>query len=305
MRILVSGASGLIGTALVERLRQSPHSAEPPQILRLVRRPPRAADEVFWDPAAGQLDPAALEGVEAAVHLAGENLAAGRWNAERKARIRESRVEGTRLLSRTLAQLSPLPRVLLSASAIGFYGDRGEEELHEGSAPGSGFLAEVCRAWETATEPAAAAGIRVATARFGVVLAQQGGALAQMLTPFRWGLGGPMGSGRQYVSWITLDDAVRAILFLLELEGVQGPVNVVAPEPVTNREMAKALGRALHRPAILPLPAFVLRLLFGELADEGLLASARVYPRRLTAAGFEFHDPAIGETMGRLVREAK
>jgi len=302
MRVLVSGASGLVGSALVRRLSEPGAAPEPAQVLRLVRRPPRPqAGEIAWDPQAGQLSPEALEGLDAVVHLAGENIGAGRWTADKKARIRASRVEGTSLFARALARLARPPRVLVCASAVGWYGDRGEEELDEASPPGTGFLAGVCREWEAATEPAASAGVRVVLARFGVILARHGGALGRMLPLFRWGLGGRLGSGRQYMSWIALDDAVRAIQFLLDSDALRGPVNVVAPRPVTNREFTAALGRVLRRPALCAAPAFMLRLALGEMADQMLLAGARAVPRRLAEQGFVFDHPELESALARLL----
>jgi uncharacterized protein (TIGR01777 family) len=299
MRVLISGASGLIGSALVQRLTgtdDEPGRHAPALIVRLVRSEPRPdtseisrESEIFWDPSTGELDPPALEGFDAVVHLAGENIARGRWTAEKRARIRDSRVRGTRLLCGALAETARRPKVLVSASAVGYYGDRGDEDLDETSPAGSGFLADVCREWEAATEPAAAAGIRVVCVRLGVVLARHGGALARMLPIFRFGLGGRLGSGRQYMSWIVLRDAVEAICHAIAVETLSGPVNLVAPNPVTNRQFTKALGRALHRPTLFPAPAFMLRLALGEMADALLLASARVLPRRLLATGFRFH----------------
>lgn len=302
MKIVVSGASGLIGSAVVERLSRASEGG-PHQIARLVRRPGAGSGaEIPWSPAEHRLDPAALEGVDAVIHLAGESVASGRWTAEKKARIHDSRVQGTRLLCQTLARLSRPPRVLLSASAIGYYGDRSDEELDETSSPGSGFLAQVCRDWEAATGPATEAGIRTVRMRLGVVLSRRGGALAQMLPLFRLGLGGRLGHGRQYISWITLEDAVEAIVFLLTAM-IDGPVNLVAPEPITNQRSTQALGQAVHRPALLPAPAFVLRLALGEVADEMLLSSTRALPRRLAESGFQFGDRTIEAALNRVLNE--
>jgi len=288
MRILLSGASGLIGSALAKRLDASS------EVVRLVRRDPlSAASEIRWDPAAGRIEPKQLEGFDAVVHLAGENIGAGRWTAAKKARVRSSRVEGTLLLAKTLAGLNQPPKVLVSASAVGYYGDRGDEKLDESSGPGTGFLAEVCRAWEEAAMTAAEAGIRVVLARFGVVLSPEGGALARLLPLFRFGLGGRLGSGRQYMSWIALEDAVGAIAFALENDSLRGPVNVTSPQPVTNRQFTQTLGRVVRRPTLLHAPAIALRAVLGEMADEMLLASVRVYPRRLLEAGFSFSKPAL------------
>jgi uncharacterized protein (TIGR01777 family) len=288
MRVLLSGASGLIGSALARRLAASS------EVVRLVRRDPlSAAKEIRWDPAAGRIEPKQLEGFDAVVHLAGENIGAGRWTAAKKARIRSSRVEGTSLLAKTLAGLNQPPKVLVSASAVGYYGDRGEEKLDESSGPGTGFLAEVCRAWEEAAMTAAEADVRVVLARFGVVLSPEGGALARLLPLFRFGLGGRLGSGRQYMSWIALEDAVGAIAFALENDSLRGPVNVSSPQPVTNREFTQTLGRVLRRPTLLHAPSIALRAVLGEMADEMLLASVRVYPRRLLEAGFSFSKPDL------------
>ena len=291
MRIVVTGASGFIGQALVPRLRQENH-----QVLRLVRRPPTEKDEVYWDAATAHWDADQLDGIDGVVHLAGENLASGRWNSQRMARIRESRTDPTFFLSRSLAALPQLPKVLISASAVGYYGHRGAESLTEASAPGQGFLAELCQVWEDSTAPARVAGIRVVAARFGIVLGP-GGALAKMLLPFKLGLGGRIGPGNQYMSWVSREDAVRAILHLLRDDSLEGPVNVVAPGAVTNREFTKALGAALSRPTVLPLPAALARLAFGPMADELLLASTRVQPVRLQEAGFEFRHPDIETAM--------
>jgi hypothetical protein len=289
--VAVSGASGLLGSALLPALRAAGWIPRP-----LVRRA-AAADEVQWDPAVGTLDLKALEGVTAAVHLAGESIAAGRWTAEAKRRIRESRIQGTRLLAESLARLRVRPRVLVTASAVGIYGDRGDTPLDETSDLGTDFLARVGQEWEAAAQPAVDAGIRVVPLRFGIVLAREGGALPRMLTPFRMGVGGPLGSGRQWMSWIAIDDAVAAVLEALRNEAARGPINAVAPEPVRNAEFAARLGEALGRPAIIPAPAFALRALFGEMADGALLASQRVLPARLTALGFRFKYPTLPETL--------
>lgn len=302
MQVLVSGASGLIGSALVPLLTTGGH-----EVVRLVRRRPRRGEAaVEWDPERGVKDASRLEGLDAVVHLAGEGVAEGRWTVERKSRIRLSRVHGTRLLAEALAGLKRPPRVLVSASAIGVYGDRGDETLEERSSPGLGFLAEVGQDWEAAATPAAAAGVRVVLPRFGIVLSPRGGALARMLLPFRLGAGGRVGSGRQWMSWVALDDAVTAVLHALATPGLSGPVNVVAPEPVTNAEFARTLARVLGRPALAPVPAFAARLAFGEMADALLLASQRVAPARLLATGFEFRqprlEPALRHLLGRPAR---
>ena len=295
MRILVTGASGLVGSALVPFL-----AAAGFQVVRLVRSAP-GEDEVRWNPDAGAPDGQELEGLHGVVHLAGENIASGRWSPEKKRRIKESRVRGTRLLAGALAGLESPPRVLVSASAIGFYGHRGDEELTEGSAAGSGFLSEVCREWEAATEEAQGKGIRVVHARLGVVLGKDGGALAKMLTPFKLGAGGIIGNGRQYMSWITLDDTVAAIAHLLSTESAAGPVNVVAPAPVTNREFTRTLGGVLRRPTLFPMPGFAARLAFGEMADALLLASTRVKPAVLLGSGYAFRHGSLEEGLRHIL----
>lgn len=284
MQVLVSGSSGLVGSALVAALEGAGHS-----VLRLVRRPP-AANEIRLDPAKDPL--LATEGFDAVVHLAGESIA-GRWTTEKKARIRDSRVQGTSALATAFARTGRPPKVMVCASAIGIYGDRGDEVLREESAPGSDFLAEVSQQWEVATEPAARAGIRVVSLRIGVVLSPRGGALGRMLTPFRMGAGGRIGSGRQWMSWITLDDLVGVIQHALAADSLRGPVNTVAPNPVTNAQFTRVLGQALHRPAIFPLPAFMVRLMFGEMGEALLLGSQRVDCGKLVASGFRFRHPEL------------
>jgi len=297
LRIAVSGAGGLVGSALVPFLTTGGH-----EVVRIVRRRPGADERaVFWKPTAGYLEPAGLEGLDAVVHLAGENVAGQRWTDDFKERIRQSRVWSTRLLCETLAGLARPPAVLVCASAAGIYGDRGDEPLDEGSAPGSGFLAGVCREWEEAAEAAARAGVRVVHLRFGMVLTPRGGALARLLPAFRLGAGGPVGSGRQHVSWIGVEDAVGAIHHAIAEEAVRGPVNAVSPHPATNRGLARALGRVLRRPALLPLPAFAARALLGEMADALLLASQRVRPARLLETVYHFRDPELEGALRRLL----
>jgi uncharacterized protein (TIGR01777 family) len=290
MNILVSGSTGLVGTALIAALTGSGH-----EVVRLVRSKSRSASRelIGWDPEANYIDAAGLAGLDAIVHLAGESIASGRWTALKKARIRDSRVRGTQLLCEALAHSATPPPVLVCASAIGFYGDRGDEVLTETSAGGKGFLAEVCRDWEGATEPARQKGIRVVNLRFGVILSAQGGALAKMLTPFKMGVGGVVGSGRQYMSCITIDDVIGAIQHSLGNNSLNGPVNVVDPTSVTNHDFTKTLGKVLGRPTVFPMPAFAARLAFGEMADELLLSSARVVPTKLQTSGFQFRYPDL------------
>jgi uncharacterized protein (TIGR01777 family) len=296
-QVLISGASGLVGSALSAFLSTGGHRP-----VALVRGENR--DGVHWNPERGELDAGALDGFDAIVHLAGENIAGGRWTAARKQRIRDSRVVGTRLVAETLAKMKSPPKTLVCASAIGFYGNRGDEQLSEDAAPGNDFLAEVCQEWEAATAPARDAGVRVVNLRFGVILAEQGGALKKMLPPFRAGAGGKVGNGRQWMSWIEIDDAVGAIHHSLMNEEVSGPVNAVAPNAVTNAEFTKVLGRVLRRPTIFPLPAFAARIAFGELADALLLASTRVVPTKLLKSGYPFRfpdlEPALRHILGRV-----
>jgi hypothetical protein len=286
----VTGSTGLIGTALVTRLHQAGHD-----VLRLVRHAPRRADEVAWDPEAGTIDVDRLAGVEAAVHLAGAGVGDKRWTEEYKRVIRDSRVLGTRTLVKALTSLDPLPRVLVSGSAVGFYGDRGDEELTEDSAAGQGFLAGVVRAWEAETEPASAAGIRVALIRSGLVMSPDGGAFGRIIPLVKLGAGGPLGSGQQWWPWITLEDEVGAIEFLLTHD-VSGPVNLSAPNPARQRDVVKALASGAHRPALLPAPRFGLRIVLGEFAGE-VLASQRELPRKLEAAGYAFRHPTLEDAV--------
>ena len=298
MRVAVSGSTGLVGSEVVTVLSGGGH-----EVVRLVRRVPSPGEKaVQWDPVTREVDAAGLENFDAAVHLAGENIASGRWNAARKAAIRDSRVNGTRFLCDALAGLTRPPKTLVCASAVGYYGDRGEERLTEESPPGTGFLAEVCREWEAASAPAARKGIRVVALRIGMVLSPKGGALARMLPLFRAGLGGVIGGGRQYVSWVAIDDLPNIILHALQRGDLSGPVNAVAPRPVTNREFTETLGTALSRPTPLPVPAFALRLAVGgEMADALLLASARVIPRRLEETGYRFRFAVLSAALRHLL----
>jgi len=298
-RIAVTGASGMVGRHLTDSLNSS--GAE---TLSLVRRSQiEDVNEIAWDPATGVVNGAKLEGLTAVVHLAGENIASSRWNDQKKQRIKQSRVEPTRRLCEQLAALAEPPKVLVCASATGFYGDRGSAELDEGSKPGSGFLPEVCREWEDATQPARAAGIRVVNVRIGVVLSSRGGALQKMLMPFKLGAGGNVGNGRQHWSWITLDDLVGVIEFCISNESLSGPVNAVAPEASTNAEFTKALGRVLHRPTLIPMPGFLARIALGEMANDLLLASTRVVPRKLLKAGYEFQQATLDAALQHAVRD--
>jgi len=299
---LLSGASGMLGSALRDAF-----AARRLDTLQLVRRAPAAPGQVEWNPAATAAipNPEPLEGITAAIHLSGSNLAAHRWTTAYKREMIASRVDSTRVLARLLAGLRRPPRALLVASATGIYGDRGDEILDESSATGAGFLADLCRQWEAAARPAVEAGIRVVHLRFGVVLGPGTGALARMVPIFRLGLGGRLGNGRQWMSWISLADLVAAILLILENPAMAGPVNLTAPNPVTNAEFTRALGRALHRPAILPAPAFALRLALGPMAREALLASARVRPARLVEAGFQFSQPMVEKALAAALAQPR
>lgn len=286
-RVAVTGASGFLGSALVARLRREGVHVRP-----LVRRAPRDG-EAAWDPERGYLDPAALDGVDAVVHLAGESIAQ-RWTRRVKRELRESRLRGTALVARAVAERAGQVRVLVSGSAVGIYGDRGDETLDESSAPGDDYLGRLAVEWERAADLAREAGVRVVHPRTGIVLSPRGGALHRLLPPFRMGIGGPLGSGRQWSSWIALADMVDALLFALREPALSGPANFVAPNPVTNRELSETLGRVLHRPALLPVPPLALKLLFGgEMVDATLLASQRARPRVLEAAGFRFAFPSL------------
>jgi uncharacterized protein (TIGR01777 family) len=284
LRVIVSGASGLIGCRLTTYLSDRGHRVD-----SLVRRAPIPdGNEIRWHPESHRIDRERMEGADAVIHLAGENIAAGRWTPARKERILRSRVDGTRFLCESLASLAARPRVLVAASAVGYYGDRLDESVDEQSAPGSGFLARVCHGWEEATQSAQQASIRVVHLRIGMVLAAEGGALAKMLTPFKMGLGGPVGNGRQYVSWIAIDDLMKCIEYVIDHDSLSGPVNAVSPNPVTNAVFAKTLGRVLHRPALAPVPALAVKAMFGEMGKSLLLEGARVLPKRLLDSGFEF-----------------
>ena len=293
MKVAVTGSSGLIGGALTASLAQSGI-----EVVRLVRDRRAAGDgAAFWDPANGELDPAALDGVDAVVHLSGLSIAAKRWSAARKAALRAARVDSGRLLAGTIASMDAPPAVLVSASAMGIYGDRGDTELDEESGMGEGFLADLTADWEASLDPARAKGVRVACARFGVVISRSGDPLSRLMPLFRLGLGGAIGGGRQWMSWVHLDDAVKSLRFALDSPALDGAFNAVAPNPVTNAGFAKALGGALRRPAMLPAPAFAVRLAFGQMAVETILSSTRALPKRLEALGFTFDYPTISQAL--------
>jgi len=283
MRILISGSHGLVGKALISELTKDGH-----EIVSLVRHKSGGAAEIEWHPNQGSIDSERVSSFDVVVHLAGESIASGRWTDEKKRKIRESRVMGTTLLSQSLARSAKPPAVFISASAIGYYGNRGDELLDEKSAPGNDFLAEVCVAWERATGEAEARGVRTVHARFGIILDQEGGALAKMLTPFRMGVGGRIGDGKQWMSWIALGDVIQGLKLVIEHNSITGPVNFVAPNPVTNSEFTKSLGEAVSRPTLFPMPSFAARLAFGEMADALLLSSAKVEPKRLQESGYRF-----------------
>jgi hypothetical protein len=297
VKVVISGSSGLIGSALVKDLLAGGHA-----VTRLVRPGgPVGAGTIAWNPDTGVLDGAALENFDAVVHLSGKNLATDKWTEENKKQLVESRTRSTRLLCGRLKQLQNPPRTFISASATGYYGSRGDEELTERSTVGSGFLAELTYDWEKAAEPLDESGIRVVHLRLGVVLSSQGGALPRMVKPFKLGLGGTIGSGRQYISWIGLDDVIGVIKFILDNENIGGPVNAVAPRAVTNREFTESLASALNRPAAAKIPAFALRLMYGEMADETLLSSTRVVPKVLVDAGYDFIDPELTPALKKYI----
>lgn len=296
MKVLISGASGLVGSELFWSLHKQGH-----EIVRLVRTVANISGvDVLWDPKTGLADPERLEGFDAIVHLAGENIA-GRWTEKKKARIRESRVSGTQHLSNAIAKLKSPPKVFVCASAIGFYGNRADQVMDEQSAPGTGFLPDVCKEWEAATKPVSDTGIRTVNLRFGVILSPKGGSLKLMLPPFKMGVAGIIGDGKQYFSWVALDDAIGAIEKAISDASLLGPVNVVAPEAVTNSVFTQTLGDVLMRPTVLPMPAFAARLAFGEMADALLLASTRVAPKKLQAAGYTFKLPTLDAALKKLL----
>ena len=298
MKILIGGSHGLVGTALVKSLAAAGHD-----ISRLVRHYPNSSSEIEWSPDRYSIALARIEGFDAVVNLAGESIAEGRWTDEKKRRIRESRVKGTKLLGDALANLTARPKTFVCASAIGYYGNRDDEILTESSAPGDDFLSEVCVDWEKATALAAEKGIRVVNARFGIILDTEGGALKKMLPPFRMGVGGRIGSGKQWMSWIALADVIGALNFALDNDSLRGPVNFAAPNPVRNAEFTKTLGRVLSRPTLFPMPAFAVRLLFGEMGDALLLGSQRVEPERLKSTGYQFQYSQLEPALAAILRE--
>lgn len=297
MKILITGSTGLIGNAAHKMFKDGGHDAH--RMVRGSARPDH--NELHWNPDTGVLDPARLEGFDAVIHLAGENIAARRWSPEQKNRIRDSRVIGTMLLAKTLAKLDAPPKVLVSASAIGFYGNRGDEILTEESAAGTGYLPDTCKLWEAAAEPVKASGVRLVTLRTGIVMSSKGGALAKMLFPFKMGVGGKIGNGRQYMSWVALDDATGAILHAVMTESLSGPVNLTSPNPATNKEFTKTLGKVVKRPTIFPLPGFMVKLLFGEMGEELLLGSTRALPQKLEASGYRFKFPELEGALHRAI----
>ena len=297
MKILISGSHGFIGSAVFKHFQEEGH-----ELLRLIRPTQIAhSDELFWEPISQFINQKKLKNIDAVVHLAGENIF-GRWNEKKKQAIYNSRVIGTDFLCKTLAEMDPKPSVLLCASAIGYYGNRGDEEMTESDSPGDSFLSQVCQDMETATEPAAQAGIRTVNLRFGMVLGKEGGALAKMLPAFKMGMGGPLGDGQQWVSWISLADIIGIIDFTLNNKKLSGPVNVVTPEPIRNRDFVHTIGKALHRPEPVPVPKKMLHLMFGDFADEALLSSTKALPEKLTQAGYKFQHPNLQTAMDSILK---
>lgn len=297
MKVLISGSSGLIGTPLVAALREKGHT-----VVRLVRKKLDEPDTVYWKPSENEIDRDHLKGFDAVIHLAGESIAEGRWNDEKKQAIRDSRINGTVLLADAVASLDDPPKAFLCGSAMGFYGtNRGDEKLTESAGPGKGFLADVTTGWEASASAAIEKGLRTAFLRTSVVLSDKGGALPLMVKPFKMGMGGKLGSGQQYMSWISLDDEVRAIVFVLEHEGISGPVNLCSPNPVTNEKLTDTLAEVLNRPAAFKVPEFMLKMAVGDMADEMLLASIRQIPQKLLDNGFEYNDPELKPTLEKLL----
>jgi uncharacterized protein (TIGR01777 family) len=299
MKVLITGASGLIGTALQKSFAEKGY-----MMLLAGRGEPKTANEIQWDVEKGfaENDLERIEGLDAVIHLAGENISALRWTEEKKKAIRDSRVYGTHTIVETISTLKEKPKVFISASAIGFYGDRADEQLTETSRPGDTFLASVCKEWETESRRAEDSGVRTVLLRNGIVLSKDGGALATMLTPFKFGVGGVVGRGQQWMSWVSLDDVVRIVNYAFENEHLRGAVNVVSPHPVTNEEFTKTLGEVLYRPTILPLPEFAVNLVFGEMGDALLIDSTRTIPKRLEEAGFEFRFPNLKSALENAVK---
>jgi len=296
MKILISGSSGLIGSSLIPLLTTGGHS-----VTRLVRSKRGISEnDVYWDPVDEEVETSKIEGHDVVIHLSGENVA-GRWTSDKKREIEDSRINTTKFICQTMAKLKKKPKLLVCASAVGFYGDRDDEILTEESKAGTGFLGEVAKEWEAATDTASKAGIRVVNLRFGVVLSPKGGALGKMLLPFQLGLGGKMGSGDQYISWISIDDAIGAIYHTISTDSLHGPVNIVSPNPVTNFEFTKILGKVLNRPTIFSIPSFLLKSIFGEMADETLLSSTRVEPSKLLSTGYEFQYPDLENALRHLL----
>lgn len=298
MKILISGSSGLVGSALIPYLTKNGH-----EVIKLVRQISHfGANEVPWDLKRGLINPIQLENLDAVIHLSGDNIASGRWTEEKKKRIRDSRLISTRVLCRALKGLKHPPKVLICASAVGYYGDRGDDLLTEESSKGTGFLSDLCAEWQAAAQQAVDKGIRVVFLRFGAVLSPTGGMLKKMITPFKWGLGGVIGSGQQYISWISIDDALAVVNEVLKKDTYRGSINTVSPNPVTNQEFTQTLGELLHRPTLMWMPALAARLVFGEMADDILLASTRAVPEVLQKAGFKFSNPDLKPTLKHLLR---
>jgi uncharacterized protein (TIGR01777 family) len=296
MKILVSGSHGFIGSAVHRALSEKGHD-----VLRLIRLTQIArSDEVFWNPVEHFIEHVKLADVDAVIHLAGENIF-GRWNEKKKQAIYDSRVKSTAFLAQTLANMAQKPKTLICASAIGYYGNRNEHECIESAEAGTGFLSDVCKDWEQATAPAAKAGIRVVNLRFGVVLGKEGGSLAKILPAFKMGMGGPLGDGQQWISWVSIDDTIQAVEFALRCETLSGPVNVVSPHPVRNKEFAHAIGHALHRPEVVPVPKRMLKFMFGDFAEETLLASTKVLPHKLQLEEFQFIYPDLHTALGSIL----
>jgi len=295
MKVLVSGSSGFIGSALIPYLQDKGFD-----VSRLIRKKIQSQIDIFWDPENGILERESVEGFDVIINLCGENIV-GRWTQKKKNRIKTSRINTASLISKTISELTNPPKLFISASAVGFYGNRGDEVLNEKSAIGKGFLAEVSNEWETAAKVNVNSGTRVVLLRSGLVLGKNGGALKQMLTPFKLGLGGMLGDGKQYWSWIALDDTLGSIFHIVNTDSIQGPVNIVAPDPVTNKEFVHILSEVLKRPALFHMPGFIVRSIFGEMADEGLLSSTRVYPAKLTESGYKFNYHDLKKALNDIV----